>query len=102
MSSEPARTVSRRAIAGLFIAPSLGRQCVTQPPAHVSSYLQRDGGRVLATPRLSGTILPGITRDSILQLARAWGGCDVEERAVTIEEVRQVRCVAHSTTTICS
>ncbi len=46
---------------------------------------------MLATPRLSGTILPGITRDSILQLARAWGGCEVEERPVTIEEVRQVR-----------
>ena len=45
---------------------------------------------MLATPRRSGTILPGITRDSILHLARAWGGCDVEERAVTIEEVRQV------------
>lgn len=59
---------------------------ITLPP----SLPQRGGGRVLATPRLSGTILPGITRDSILHLARAWGGCDVEERPVTIEEVRQV------------
>lgn len=57
---------------------------------NVFFYMQkRGGGRVLATPRLSGTILPGITRDSILHLARAWGGCDVEERPVTIEEVRQ-------------
>lgn len=49
---------------------------------------QPDGRRVLATPRLSGTILPGVTRDSILQLARSWGECEVEERAITIAEVR--------------
>jgi hypothetical protein len=52
--------------------------------------LQPDGRRVLVTPPLTGTILPGVTRDSILQLARSWGEFDVEERAVTIAEVRQV------------
>jgi branched-chain amino acid aminotransferase len=45
---------------------------------------------VLVTPPLTGTILPGVTRDSILQLAHSWGEFDVEERAVTIAEVRQV------------
>jgi branched-chain amino acid aminotransferase len=45
--------------------------------------------RELVTPPLDGTILPGITRDSILQLAREWGEFDVSERQVTIGEVRQ-------------
>ncbi len=40
----------------------------------------------LVTPPLQGSILPGITRDSVLQLARSWGG-KVSERAVTIDEI---------------
>ncbi|EFN57110.1 hypothetical protein CHLNCDRAFT_57448 [Chlorella variabilis] len=50
---------------------------------------QRDGRRVLATPALTGTILPGVTRDSVLQLASGWGECEVQERPITIAEVRQ-------------
>ena len=38
------------------------------------------------TPQLSGSILPGITRDSILQLARHWN-LPVSERRVTIDEI---------------
>ena len=41
---------------------------------------------VLITPALSGSILPGITRDSVLALARE-KGMIVEERAITIQEV---------------
>jgi branched-chain amino acid aminotransferase len=41
---------------------------------------------VLTTPSLDGTILPGITRDSILKIARE-KGLPVEERKVTVEEV---------------
>lgn len=40
----------------------------------------------LVTPPLQGSILPGITRDSVLQLARSWG-MRVSERPVSIEEV---------------
>lgn len=43
-------------------------------------------GEVL-TPELSGSILPGITRDSVLQLLRSWG-VPVSERAITLEELR--------------
>jgi branched-chain amino acid aminotransferase len=46
------------------------------------------GGGTLVTPRLSGTILEGVTRDSILQLARD-RGMTVEERDVTIDEWRE-------------
>ncbi len=40
----------------------------------------------LVTPALSDTILHGITRDSVLTLARHWG-MKVEERKVSIEEL---------------
>ncbi len=40
----------------------------------------------LVTPALSGSILPGITRDSVLHLTREWG-LPVSERRVSIEEV---------------
>ncbi|GAB4819863.1 hypothetical protein N2152v2_006909 [Parachlorella kessleri] len=50
---------------------------------------QRGGGRELVTPRLDGTILPGVTRDSILQLARGWGEFEVSERQLTLREVKE-------------
>jgi branched-chain amino acid aminotransferase len=40
----------------------------------------------LVTPPLAGTILPGVTRDSVLQLTRHWG-LNVSERLISIEEV---------------
>ena len=43
-------------------------------------------GDKLITPPTSGTILPGITRNSVLTLARDWG-INVEETSVHIDEV---------------
>ena len=40
----------------------------------------------LHTPQLSGSILPGVTRDSLLQLARRQG-LDVIERAIPIDDL---------------
>jgi branched-chain amino acid aminotransferase len=40
----------------------------------------------LVTPALMGSILPGVTRDSVIQLARHWGITCIE-RAITIDEV---------------
>ena len=42
-------------------------------------------GKVV-TPMLNGSILPGITRDSVLALCRKWG-YDVEERKVSVDEL---------------
>jgi branched-chain amino acid aminotransferase len=42
----------------------------------------------LVTPELSGTLLPGITRDSLITVAREQGH-RVTERKVTLEEWRQ-------------
>ncbi len=40
----------------------------------------------LVTPSLSGSILPGITRDSVITIAKEWG-IKVEERMLEIDEV---------------
>jgi branched-chain amino acid aminotransferase len=40
----------------------------------------------MVTPPLRGTILPGITRDSVIQLAGSWG-MTVRERPIDIDEV---------------
>lgn len=51
-------------------------------------FVYDDGKRpVLVTPELTGTLLPGVTRDSILQLARDFG-YGAEERKVTVDEWR--------------
>ncbi|KAI8336697.1 aminotransferase [Chlamydoabsidia padenii] len=42
----------------------------------------------LVTPPLDGAILPGVTRDSILSLARGWNEFKVSERKVTMPELR--------------
>ena len=41
----------------------------------------------LVTPPLDGLILPGVTRASILQLARGWGEFAVSERSIPMSEV---------------
>ena len=40
----------------------------------------------LATPNLTGSILPGIVRDSVITIAKAWG-INVLEKQISIEEV---------------
>lgn len=39
------------------------------------------------TPDLDGSILPGVTRDSILSLARQWGEFKVSERKVNMKDL---------------
>ena len=43
------------------------------------------GDEVITSP-LTGSILPGITRDSVLQILRTWG-LNVNERLLAIDEV---------------
>jgi branched-chain amino acid aminotransferase len=43
-------------------------------------------GGELITPPLEGTILPGVTRDSVIQLAKEWN-IKVRERKISIDEV---------------
>lgn len=44
----------------------------------------------IVTPPLRGSILPGITRDSVIKLGRKMG-YDVQERLVSIDEVMETR-----------
>ncbi len=41
---------------------------------------------VVVTPELNGSILPGVTRDSVIRLCNEWG-IKVEERKVSIDEI---------------
>ena len=41
---------------------------------------------VVITPELNGSILPGVTRDSVLSLCREWG-IKVEERKISVDEI---------------
>ena len=45
------------------------------------------GGK-LVTPELNGSILPGVTRKSILELAKSWG-METVERKITVEELME-------------
>ena len=46
-------------------------------------------GKVI-TPMLNGSILPGITRNSVLQICRDWG-LPTEERKISVEELIQAQ-----------
>ena len=55
---------------------------------------QHDDGRVeVATPPLLGTILPGVTRQSIIEIVKEWSrqddGVFVSERRVSVDDVRR-------------
>ncbi|MDD6161077.1 MAG: branched-chain amino acid aminotransferase [Oscillospiraceae bacterium] len=44
----------------------------------------------IVTPMLNGSILPGITRDSVLHLCRAWG-LPTEERRISVDELLEAQ-----------
>jgi len=45
------------------------------------------GNELVTAPLSMGTILPGITRDSVLSLAREWNEFEVSERVYTMHEI---------------
>ncbi|ASW44201.1 branched-chain amino acid aminotransferase [Clostridium isatidis] len=47
-------------------------------------FFKIDG--VVVTPQLNGSILPGVTRDSVIALCKSWG-LTVEERKISIDEI---------------
>lgn len=53
-------------------------------------FVNDRGERELRTPPLNGLILPGITRDSILQLARQWGKFRVSEEPFTMADITRL------------
>ncbi len=51
-------------------------------------------GDELITPALNGSILPGITRDSVLTLGKAWG-LKVSEKQITIDDLMAAHAAGH-------
>jgi branched-chain amino acid aminotransferase len=47
----------------------------------------KDGEKELITPTLDGTILPGVTRDSVLNLARSYKEFKVTEKVFYMDEI---------------
>ena len=50
-------------------------------------WINDKGEKELITPPLDGTILPGVTRDSILQLTKEWNQFKVSEKPIAMAEV---------------
>jgi branched-chain amino acid aminotransferase len=75
-------------------AKKKGYQQVLWLDAKENRYIEESGamnvmfvlGDELVTAPLGGTILPGVTRETVLELARSWG-LKVNERPYTIDEV---------------
>ena len=44
----------------------------------------------IVTPMLNGSILPGITRNSVIELCKSWG-LDVEERKISVDELLEAQ-----------
>lgn len=72
---------------------------------------KEDGsGRELVTaPLEDGTILPGVTRDSVIELGKEWGEFEVSERKITMGELeraykggRLLECFGCGTATVVS
>lgn len=49
--------------------------------------INENGEEEVVTSPLDGTILPGVTRDSILKILRKWNICKVSERKMHIDEL---------------
>lgn len=52
-------------------------------------WINENGDPEIATPPLNGTILPGVTRMSLLELGASWGTHKVVERTITMDDVRK-------------
>ncbi|XP_041820249.1 branched-chain-amino-acid aminotransferase, cytosolic [Chelmon rostratus] len=50
-------------------------------------WINEDGEEELATPPLDGIILPGVTRQSVLELTKKWGEFKVTERYLTMSQL---------------
>jgi branched-chain amino acid aminotransferase len=77
------------------LAKQQGFDQVLWTDAHSNEYIEESGmmnvlfvidGKLI-TPPLSDTILDGVTRDSLLQIARDFG-IEVEERPISIKEIK--------------
>lgn len=50
-------------------------------------WINDEGDKELITPPLNGLILPGITRKSLLEIAKNWGEFKVTEKEFTMNDI---------------
>ncbi|MDG1550528.1 MAG: branched-chain amino acid aminotransferase [Candidatus Poseidoniaceae archaeon] len=77
----PSKNAKSKGYAEVIYLDAETHTCIEEVGA-ANFFCAKDG--VLYTPELTGTILPGITRDSLIQLARH-NGIEVKETRVTAE-----------------
>ncbi len=77
------RDAKRKGFAQVLFLDALERKYVEEVGA-MNFFVQFDDE--VATPNLSGSILPGITRLSVLQILKDWG-YNVSERQISIDEI---------------
>ena len=95
VTARPAATM-RRAYMQLRFAKKMGYTQVLWLDAVERKFVEEVGtsnmffmiGDELITAPLTGSILPGVTRDSVIQLARSWG-VKVSERRLSMDEVME-------------
>ena len=63
--------------------------CIAEAGAmNIMVVLEKGGGGVeLVTPPLDGTILPGVKRRSVLDIAENWEDVEVRERPISMDEL---------------
>lgn len=64
-----------------------GNENLIEEVGSANIFILKNG--VLRTPRLGGSILAGVTRDSVIQLARDMLNLEVQESDVTVDEVME-------------
>ncbi|GMI37907.1 hypothetical protein TrCOL_g5130 [Triparma columacea] len=72
----------------LFLDANTGRGIEEAGASNFFAVLEKGGKKTLVTPGLDkGTILPGVTRDTVIRVAREVLGITVEERRLSLDEL---------------
>ena len=85
----PAKTAKQRGCDQVLYLDAVHRKYLEELGGmNVFLVLQENGRTVIATPEKSGTILEGVTRDSLITVAKDLG-YEVVERRISIDDVEQ-------------
>ena len=82
-SIKPYAAVSKKGYAQVLFLDALEKKYIEEVGSSNIMFVIDDA---IVTPPLAGTILPGITRDSLITIAKD-KGIEVQERKITIDEV---------------
>ncbi|MHA1723554.1 MAG: branched-chain amino acid aminotransferase [Promethearchaeota archaeon] len=86
---KPAKETKEKGFAQIIYLDAASRKYIDE--VGTANFFAVINGK-LATPKLKGTILPGITRKSVLELASKELGMEVEERDISYEEIFEDNC----------